>query len=145
MANEDALGDDPCTVAGIRAVDERDDELVELEITVACGPNSPWKDQPGDHPWFMRFRNRVLVTLGPGTTSVLGPDGRLRLAVPRSEIEDFVRAVRQAARDTDVEYQVLLAQQREQAERDRQAGPGKRARLAEDQARIDLVLAEPEL
>jgi hypothetical protein len=69
----------------------------------------------------------------------------LRLAVPRSEIEDFVRAVRQAARDTDVEYQVLLAQQREQAERDRQAGPGKRARLAQDQARIDLVLAEPEL
>jgi hypothetical protein len=145
MANQDGRGDDPCMVAGIRAVDERDDGLVELEISVACGPNSPWTDQPGHHPWFMRFSNRVLVARGPGSTSVFGPDGRVRLAVPRSEIEDFVRAVRQAARDTDADYQALHAQRREQAERERQAEPGKRARLAQDQTRIDLVLAEPEL
>jgi hypothetical protein len=75
---------------------------------------------------------------------VFGPDGRIKKAVPRSEIENFVRAMRQAARDTDADYQAFLAQQREQAERDRLAEPGKRARLAEDQARIDAVLAEPE-
>lgn len=145
MANQDALGDDPCRVAGIRAINERDDGLVELEITVACGPGSLWKDQPGLHPWFMRFHTRVLATWASAGASVFGPDGRMRLTVPRTDIEDFVRAVRQAARDTDVDYQARLAQQREQAERERQAEPGKRARLAQDQARIDRVLAEPEL
>ena len=62
----------------------------------------------------------------------------------------FVRAVRQAARDTDAEYQALLARRREyglreaQAQRERQADSARRARLAEDQARIDAVLAETE-
>jgi hypothetical protein len=139
---QDALGDDPCTVAGIRAIDERDEGLVELEITVSCSPESPWKDRPGQHPWFMRFHPRVLLIRGPGTTGVFGPDGRIKIAVPRGEIEDFIRAVRQAARDTDAEYRAFVAQQQEQAQREAQAEPAKRARLAEDQARIDAVLAE---
>lgn len=33
----DALGDDPCTVTGLRAIDEPREGLVELEITVGCG------------------------------------------------------------------------------------------------------------
>jgi hypothetical protein len=39
----------------------------------------------------------------------------------------------------------LRAKLREQAELERQGEPGKRARLAQDRARIDLILAEPEL
>ena len=35
-----------------------------------------------------------------------------------------------------------MAQQREQAQREARAEPAKRARLAEDHARIDAVLAE---
>ena len=59
-------------------------------------------------------------------------------------------AVRQAAQDTDAKYQALLAQRREyalrepQTQRERQADPARRGRLAEDQARIDAVLAETE-
>ena len=130
------------TIAGIRAVDERDEGLVELEITVTCGPESPWKDRPGQHPWFLRLHGRVLGTRGSGTTGLFLPDGRMRIAVPRDELEDFIRGVRRVTRDTNVAYQVFLAQQAEQAEREEQAAPAKRARLAEDQARIDGVLAE---
>jgi hypothetical protein len=140
----DVLGDDPFTVARIRAVDERDEGLVELEITVRCSPESSWKDQPGQHPWFMRFHAHVLGIRGPGTSGSFGPDGRMRITVPRGEIEDFIRAVRQAARDINADYQAFLAQQREQAQREAQAEPAKRARIAEDQARIDAVLAETE-
>jgi hypothetical protein len=71
-------------------------------------------------------------------------DGRIRLDVPRGQLEDFIRAVRQAARDADAEYQASLARWREYALREAQADPAKRARLAEDQARIDAVLAETE-
>ena len=46
----DALGDDPCTVTGIRAIDEPDEGLVELEITVGCSRASPRKDHPVEHP-----------------------------------------------------------------------------------------------
>lgn len=141
--SQDALSDDPCTVAGIRAIDERDEGLVELEITVGCSPTSPWKDCPGDHPWFRRFHPRVLA-IRRGTAGVIGPDGRIKIAVPRGQLEDFIRAVRRAARDTDADYQAFVARQREQAQREVQAEPAKRARLTEDQARIDAVLAEPE-
>ena len=78
------------------------------------------------------------------------PDGRIRLDVPRGQLEDFIQAVRQAARDTDAEYQASMARYREharrkaQARREAQADPARRARLAEDQARIDAVLAETE-
>ena len=40
----DALGDDPCTVTGIRTINEPGEGLVELEITVGCSrarPNRP--------------------------------------------------------------------------------------------------------
>jgi hypothetical protein len=37
----DALGEDPCTVTGIRAIDESDEGLVEMEITVSCSRASP--------------------------------------------------------------------------------------------------------
>jgi hypothetical protein len=37
----DALGDDPCTVTGIRAVNEPSEGLVEMEITVGCSRASP--------------------------------------------------------------------------------------------------------
>jgi hypothetical protein len=72
------------------------------------------------------------------------------MEVPRGQLEDFIRGVRQAARDTDAEYQALLARRREwarrdaQARRERQADLARRARLAEDQARIDEVLAQTE-
>jgi hypothetical protein len=32
----DALGDDPCTVIGIRAIDELGEGLIEMEIAVGC-------------------------------------------------------------------------------------------------------------
>jgi hypothetical protein len=143
----DALGDDPCTVTGIRAVDERGEGLVEMEITVGWGRASLWKDRPGEHPWFGQFRHRVRVAWNQGQM-VVDPDGRIRFDVPRGELEDFIRAVRQAARDTGTEYQALMARYREhaqreaQARREAQADPAKRARLAEAQARIDAVLAE---
>jgi hypothetical protein len=139
----DVPGNDLCTIAGIRAIDERDDEgLVKLEIVVAASPESPWRDQPGNHPWFMRFQSRVLGIRGPGTSGTFGPDGRITITVPRGEIEGFIRAVRQAAQDANTAYRDFLAQQQEQAEREALAEPAKRARLAEDQARIDAVLAE---
>jgi hypothetical protein len=118
-------------IAGMRAVDEREEGLVELEITVTCGPESPWKEQPGQHPWFLRLHGRVLRIRGSGATGSFGPDGRMRIAVPRGELEDFIRAVRRATRETNAAYQLFLAQQAEQAEREEQTAPAKRARLAD--------------
>jgi hypothetical protein len=40
VSAQDVPGDDPCTIAGIRAIDERDEGLVELEITVSCSPGA---------------------------------------------------------------------------------------------------------
>ena len=145
----DALGDDPCTVTGIRAINEPGEGLVELEITVGCSRPSLWKDRPGEHPWFGEFRHRVRLAWNQGQMSS-DPDGSIRVSVPRGQLEDLIRAVRQAARDSDAEYQAFLDQRREwvqrdaQAQRERQADPAKRARLAEDQAHIDTVLAETE-
>ncbi len=147
VTSPDAPDDHPCTVTGIRAIDERDEGHVELEITVACTPASLWKNRPGEHPWFGQFRHRVRLAWNQGQMGS-GPDGWIRIEAPRDQLEDVIRAVRQAARDTDAEYQALLARRREEAERDahtrreRQADPARRARLAEDQARIDAVLAE---
>ena len=143
----DAPGDDPCTVTGIRAIDEPGEGLVELEITVSCSRASLWKDSPAEHPWYAQFHHRLRLRWGQGQMG-WGPEGRIRIEVPRDQLEDFIRAVRQAARDTDAEYQALMARRREwvqrdaQAQRERQADPARRARLAEDQARIDAVLAE---
>jgi hypothetical protein len=145
----DASGDDPCTVTGVRAIDEPDEGHVELEITVRCTRASLWKDRPGEHPWFGQFLHRVRRAWNQGPMGS-NPDGWIRFEVPRGQLEDFVWAVRQAARDTDAEYQALLARRREWAERDartqreRQADPARRARLAEDQARIEAVLADTE-
>ncbi len=145
----DASRDDPCTVTGIRAIDEPGERLVEVEITVGCSRASLWKDRPGEHPWFGEFRQRVRLAWNQGQM-VVDPDGSIRFDVPRGQLEDVIRAVRQAARDTDAEYQALLARWREyalreaQTQRERQADPARRARLAEDQARIDTVLAETE-
>jgi len=145
----DAFGDDPCTVTGIRAIDEPGEGLVEMEITIGCSRASRRKDRPGEHPWFGQFRHRVRLGWNQGQMGV-DPDGRIRFDVPRGELEDFIRAVRQAARDTDAEYQDSMARYREharrqaQARRETQAEPAKRARLAEDQARIDAVLDETE-
>ena len=145
----DALGNDPCTVTGIRAIDEPAEGLVELEITVRCSRASLWQDRPGEHPWFGDFRHRVRLVWNQGQM-VSDPDGSIRMEVPRGQLEDFIRGVRQAARDADAEYQALLARRREyalreaQAQRERQTDLARRARLAEDQARIDAVLAETE-
>src|ERR1700728_3226428 len=149
VISPDALGDDPCTVTGIRAIDEPDEGLVELEITVRCTRASLWKDRPGEHPWFRTFGHRVRLAWNRGQMGI-DPDGWIRIDVPRGQLEDFIRAVRQAARDTDAEYQAFLAGRREwaqrnaQAHRERQADPARRIRLAEDQARIDAVLAQTE-
>ncbi len=143
----DALGDDSCTVNGIRVIDEPGEGLVELEITVGFGQASLWKDRPGEHPWFGEFRHRVRLAWNQGQMGS-NPDGWIRFEVPRDQLEDFIRAVRQAVRDTDAEYQALMARRQEWAERDaqtqreRQADLARRARLAEDQARIDAALAE---
>jgi hypothetical protein len=143
----DAPGDDPCTVTGIRAIDEPGGGLVEVEITVRCSRASLWKDRPGEHPWFGDFRHRVRLVWNHGQMGS-DPDGWIRMEVPRGQLGDFIRGVRQAARDADADYQALLARRREyalreaQAQRERQADPARRARLAEDQARIDAVLAE---
>ena len=143
----DAPGDDPCTVTGIRAIGEPGEGLAELEITVGCSRASLRKDRPGEHPWFGQFRHRVRLAWGQGQMGY-GPEGWISIAVPPGQLEDFIRAVRQAARDTDAGYQALMARRREWAQRDthaqreRQADPARRARLAEDQARIDAVLAQ---
>ena len=143
----DALGDDSCTVTGIRAIDEPDEGHVELEITVGCSRASLWNDRPGEHPWFGEFRHRVRLAWNQAQMGS-NPDGWIRFEVPRGQLEDFIRAVQQAARDTDAEYQALMARRQEWAERDaqtqreRQANPARRARLAEDQARINAALAE---
>jgi hypothetical protein len=145
----DAPGDDPCTVTGIRAINEPGEGLVELEITVGCNRASLWKDRPGEHPWFGDFRHRVRLVWNKGQMGS-DPDGSIRMEVPRGQLEDFIRGVRQAARDADAEYQALLARRREyalyeaQTQRERQADLARRARLAEDQTRIDAVLAETE-
>jgi hypothetical protein len=145
----DALGDDPCTVAGIRAINEPGEGLVELEITVGCSRASPWKDHPAEHPWFREFHHRVRLGWNQGQMGI-DPYGRISFDVPRGQLEDFIRAVRQAIRDTDAEHQASMARYREyaegqaQARREAQADLAKRARLAEDQARIDAVLAETE-
>jgi hypothetical protein len=145
----DAVGDDPCTVTGIRAVDEHREGLVEMEITVGCDRASPWKDHPVEHPWFRQFHHQMRRSWNQGQMGI-DPYGRIRFDVPRGQLEDFTRAVRQAARDTDAEHQASMARYREyaqheaQARREAQADPARRARLAEDQARIDAVLAETE-
>ena len=142
-----ALGDDPCAVTGIRAVNEHGEGLVELEITVACSRASPWKDHPVEHPWFRQFHHQVRLGWNQGQMGI-DPYGRIRFDVPRGQLEDFIRAVRQAVRDTDAYYQASMARYREygrceaQARREAQADPARRARLAEDQACIDAVLAE---
>jgi hypothetical protein len=110
----DAPGDDPCTVTGIRAIDEPGEGLVELEVTVGCSRASLWKDRPGEHPWFGQFRHLLRLAWNQGQIGS-DPDGRIRIDVPRGQLEDFIRAVRQAARDTDAEYQALLARRREYA------------------------------
>jgi len=145
----DALGDDPCTVTGIRAINEPGEALVEVEITVSCSRASLWKDSPAEHPWYAQFRNRLRLRWGQGQMG-WDPEGWIRIEVPRDQLEDFIRAFRQAVRDADAFYQAMLPQHREWAQRDAQArgerlaDPARRARLAEDQARIDAALAGTE-
>ena len=78
-------GEDPCTVTGIRAIDEPGEGLVELEITVGCNRASLWKDQPGEHPWFGEFRHRVRLIWGQGQM-VVDPDGSIRFDAPRGQL-----------------------------------------------------------
>ena len=145
----DAPGDDRCTVTGIRAIDEPGEGLVELEITVGRSRTGLWKDSPAEHPWYGHFLHRLRCAWNQGQMGS-DPDGSIRFNVRRSQLEDVVWAVRQAARDADADYQAMLAHRREwarwdaQARRESQADPARRARLAEDQARIDTVLAETE-
>jgi uncharacterized protein YbaA (DUF1428 family) len=143
----DAPGDDPCTVTGIRAINESSEGLIELEITISCSRAGRWKDSPGEHPWYQEFLQRMRTAWNHGQM-VSDADGRVGFDVPRGQLEDFTRAVRQAAQVTDARYQASMARYREhdqreaQARRKAQADPVMRARLAEDQARIDAVLAE---
>ena len=145
----DAPGDDPCTVTGIRAINEPGEGLVELEITVGRSRAGLWKDSPAEHPWYGDFLHRVRRRWNQGQMGS-DPDGSIRFNVPRGQLEDFTRAVRQAERDADADYQAMLPRHREWAQRDAQtqheaqADPARRARLAEDQARIDAALAETE-
>jgi hypothetical protein len=58
--SSDALGDDPCTVTGIPAIEEPGEGLVEVGITVGCSRAAGlWKDRAGEHPWFREFSHRV--------------------------------------------------------------------------------------
>jgi hypothetical protein len=121
-----------------------------VEITVGCSSAAGlWKDRPGEHPWFGEFSHRVRLVWNQGQMGS-APEGWIRMQVPRGRLEDFIWGVRQAARDTNAEYQALLARRREwarwdaQARRERQADLAMRARLAADQARIDEVLAQAE-
>jgi hypothetical protein len=75
----------------------------------ACG-----RTARGEHPWFGQFRHRVRLAWGQGQMGY-GPEGWIRIAVPPGQLDDFIRAVRQAARDTDAEYQALMARRRERA------------------------------
>jgi hypothetical protein len=145
----DASRDDPCTVTRIRAINGSGEGLVELEITVDRSQAGLWKDSPAEHPWYGHFLHRVRRAWNQGQMAS-DPDGSIRFNVPRGQLEDFTRAVRQAARDADADYQAMLSQHREWTQRDaqtrheRQADPARRARLTEDQARIDAALAGTE-
>jgi hypothetical protein len=145
----DAPGGDPCTVTAIRAINEPDEGLVELEITINRSRASLWKDSPAEHPWYRDFLHRVRRAWNQGQMGS-DPDGSIRFTVPRGQLEDFIRAVRQAAQDADADYRSMIPLHREwvqhdaQARRESQADPARRARLAEDQARIDAALAETE-
>jgi predicted dehydrogenase len=141
----DAPGDDPGTVTEIRVIDEPREGLVEVEITVSCSRASLRKDSPSEHPWFGQFHHRLRLRWGRGQMG-WGPEGWIRIEVPRGELEDFIRAFRQAVRDADAYYHEMLPQRREWAQRDAQArgerlaDPARRTRMAEDQARIDAAL-----
>ena len=143
----DAPGEDPCTVTGIRAINEPAEGLVELEITVGRSRAGLWKDSPAEHPLYGNFLHRVRRAWNEGQMGS-DPDGSIRFTVPRGQLEDFIRAVRQAARDADADYQAMLPRHREwalweaPARHQSQADPASRARLAEDQARIDAILAQ---
>ena len=63
-SSPDGPGDDPCTVTGIRAIDEPGEGLAGLEITVGCSRASLRKDRPGEHPRFGQFRHRVRLAWG---------------------------------------------------------------------------------
>ena len=101
------------------------------EITVGCSQASLRKDRPGEHSWFGQFRHRLRLLWGQGQMGS-HPDGWIRIEDPRDRLEDFIRAIRQAARDADAYYQAALAHRREyalreaQTQRERQADPAKR-------------------
>jgi hypothetical protein len=129
--------------------------LPSFSIALIAGHGESSTSQPNSRKtssrcwWFGQFRHRVRLGWNQGQMGS-DPEGRIRFDVPRGELEDFIRAVRQAARETDAEYQASMARYREHAQRkaqtrrEAQADQAKRARLAEDQARIDAVLAETE-
>ena len=87
------------------------------------------------HHWFRRF-TRSLHFLG-GTKS---GHGKVTVYVLRSNLEEAVRAILQAALEADSAYLGLLQEQRERAELEDAMRPAKQARLAVDQARIDALL-----
>ena len=81
-----------------------------------------------------RTRGRTARASTPGSGSSVigcvsaepGPDGGRprrtdQVRRPRGQLEDFIRAVRQAVRDTDTEHQASMARYREHARREAQA------------------------
>jgi hypothetical protein len=143
----DAVGDDPCTVTGIRAITSLVKDLSKWRSPSAAARRTWGRIARAST---LGSGNSVIGCVSSGTKARWCPP-RTDGSGPRSRegnLSTSFGAVRQAARDTDAEYQALLARLREQAQRDaraqrdRQADPAKCARLAEDQARIDAVRAE---
>ena len=100
----DALGNDPCTVTGIRAINEPGEGLVELEITVGCSRASPWKDYPVEHPWFREFHMR-----DRRRRARCVPDRPVNAGDPRSLTDTFTRLLTCAWTGPSIAAYVLLS------------------------------------
>jgi hypothetical protein len=79
----------PARSPQIRAIGEPGERLVEVEITVCCSRAGLRQDRPGEHPWYGQFRHQLRLAWNQGQMGS-GPDGRIRMEVPRGQ---NVRAV----------------------------------------------------
>lgn len=145
----DARGGDPCTVAGVRAIDEPDEGHGELEITVDCGTTNPRKDRPGEHPG---SGSSVIGCVSSGDRARWGPaqtdgsgssDREVSLRISSGLSGKQRRTLTPNIRLCWLDGESLPCARRGLNAKGRPTRPGV-PRLAEDQARTGTVLVETE-